>query len=286
MSKDKFISNLIYATCGAVLVCTVFGIWTMTAKRNVPEKTGSTVAIFGDSIIAYSQDESSVASLLGRYMESDVTDLSFGGTTMAYTVEDSTLASDRNFLSMASIALAYAADDFALLRNHETKAPATEYFEDREKQLEALDLKNTDIVIIEHCLNDYHCAVSIGDKTSDSIYTYTGALRTVVEKIREINPDIRIIIVSPTEKWMPDGVNASDYDYGGGVLDEYVRAQREVAEDLGAEYIYLYDLYDTPGVDEHGEPISGIDYTVDGTHPNYYGRVLIAQTIAEYLNGN
>ena len=286
MSKEKTSANLIYALCGTALVCVVFGLWHLADKRNAPEKTGRYVAIFGDSVIAYSQDDSSVASLIARYTESDVADLSFGGTTMAYTVEDSTLASDRNFLSMASIALAYAADDFSLLRNHETMAPATEYFEEREKQLEALDLKNTDIVIIEHCLNDYHCAVSIGDKTSDSIYTYTGALRTVVEKIRDINPDIRIIIVSPTEKWMPDGVNASEYDYGGGVLDDYVRAQRETAEDLGVEYIYLYDLYDTPGVDENNLPISGIEYTVDGTHPNYYGRVLIAQTIAEYLNGN
>ena len=286
MSKNKFISNFIYAICGAVLVCAVFGLWALCDKRNAPEKNGTTIALFGDSLIAYAQDSTSVASMLAGNTGRDVTDLSFGGTTMAYTAEDSTLASDRNFLSMASIALAYDANDFALLRNHETSAPATDYFKDREKQLEALDLKNTDIVIIEHCLNDYHCAVPIGDRDSDSIYTYTGALRTVVGKIRDINPDIRIILVSPTEKWMPDGVNASEYDYGGGVLDDYVRAQREVAEELGAEYIYLYDLYDTPGVDENDQPISGIDYTVDGTHPNFYGRVLIAQTIADYLNRN
>ena len=277
-------SNLIYAVLGAVLAVMVFAVCFLADRWNAPEKSGTSIAIFGDSIIAYSQDSTGVASLLAGYAQSTVTDLSFGGTTMAYTAEDSTLASDRNFLSMASITLAYAADDFALPRNHETTAPATEYFEEREKQLEQLDLTQTDIVIIEHCLNDYHCAVPIGDADSTSVYTYIGAIKTVVGKLREINPDLRIIIVSPTEKWMPDGVNASEYDYGGGVLDDYVRAQRETAESLGVEYIYLYDLYDTPGIGDGGAEISGIEYSVDGTHPNFYGRVLIAQTIAEYLN--
>ena len=285
MSERKTNANLIYVICAVLFVVTVIAAEALLEKSHTPEKNEASIAIFGDSIIAYSQDETSVAAFLGRYAECEVADLSFGGTTMAYTAEDSTLASDRNFLSMASIAMAYAADDFALPRNHETKAPATEYFEDRERQLENLDIRNTDIVIIEHCLNDYHCAVPIGDMSSDSIYTYIGALKTVVEKLRDINPDIRIIFVSPTEKWMPDGVNASEYDYGGGVLDDYVRAQRETAEELGVEYIYLFDLYDTPGTGDGGAEISGPEYTVDGTHPNYYGRELIARTIADYLNG-
>ncbi len=282
--NKKVLANLIYAVCALVFLGLMVLIARSYETADLPEKEGTSVAIFGDSLIAYDQGDSSVAAFLDRYCEERVTDFSFGGTTMAYTVEDSTPASDRNYLSMASIVLAFAADDFSLPRNYDTKAPATEYFEEREQQLERLDLENTDIVIIEHCLNDYHCAVPIGSLDEDTVYTYLGALRCVVENIRSINPDIRIILVSPTEKWMPDGTNASDYDYGGGVLDDYVRAQREAAEELGVEYIYLYDLYDTPGVDIDNNPISGIEYTVDGTHPNYYGRDLIGRTIAEYLN--
>lgn len=281
--KKKIFTNLIYGVLAAAMVCAAFMICFRIESSSPKDKTGTQVAIFGDSVIAYAQDESSVANLIAAGSGLQVTDLSFGGTTMAYTAEDSTLASDRNFLSMASIALAYAADDYALPRNHETKAPATDYFEERERELESLDLTETDIVIIEHCLNDYHCAVPIGSLNDDSVYTYLGALKTTVEKIRSINPDIRIILVSPTEKWMPDGTNAGLYDYGGGVLDDYVRAQREAADQLGVEYIYLYDIYDTPGIDHENNPISGVLYTVDGTHPNYYGRCLIAQTIAEYL---
>lgn len=282
MKKDT-IAKIIYGICAVAFEA--FMIYTEISCENsrVTDPKGTSIAIFGDSVIAYSQDETSVASYLSNYSDMEVTDLSFGGTTMAYTVEDSTLASDRNFLSMASIALAYAADDFALPRNYDSKAPATEYFEERERELEALDLKKTDIVIIEHCLNDYHCAVPIGNYDDTSVYTYLGALNRTVESIRKINPDIRIILVSPTEKWMPDGVNAVDYDYGGGTLDEYVRVQREAASNLGVEYIYLYDLYNSVGYDYEGNEITGAEFTVDGTHPNVYGRELIAKTIADYL---
>ena len=60
--------------------------------------------------------------------------------------------------------------------------------------------------------------------------------------------------------------------------------KREAAEELGVEYIYLYDIYDRVGTDYEGNEISGEGYTVDGTHPNIYGRELIARTIADYLN--
>lgn len=282
MKKDT-IAKIIYGICAVAFEAFMIYTEISCEKSRVTDPKGTSIAIFGDSVIAYSQDETSVASYLSNYSDMEVTDLSFGGTTMAYTVEDSTLASDRNFLSMASIALAYAADDFALPRNYDSKAPATEYFEERERELEALDLKKTDIVIIEHCLNDYHCAVPIGNYDDTSVYTYLGALNRTVESIRKINPDIRIILVSPTEKWMPDGVNAADYDYGGGTLDEYVRVQREAASNLGVEYIYLYDLYNSVGYDYEGNEITGAEFTVDGTHPNVYGRELIAKTIADYL---
>ncbi len=282
MKKDT-IAKIIYGICAVAfeVMMVLLEIW--ADKRGTVSAEATSIAIFGDSVMAYAQDDYCVADRLEDYTGLKVTDLSFGGTTMAYTVEDSTLASDRNFLSMASIALAYAADDFALPRNYDSKAPATEYFEERERELEALDLKKTDIVIIEHCLNDYHCAVPIGNYDDTSVYTYLGALNRTVESIRKINPDIRIILVSPTEKWMPDGVNAADYDYGGGTLDDYVRVQREAASNLGVEYIYLYDLYNSVGYDYEGNEITGAEFTVDGTHPNVYGRELIAKTIAEYL---
>ena len=281
--------KLIPWICGLLLAAVIAGAGCLLINCGGPEKEGHHVVIFGDSIIAYKQDETSVANMIIARTGMDVFDLSFGGTQMADSTEVDTLGNKRAYMSMYSIAQALYTDDFSLQLNYRTYDPATEYFDERIKQLRTLDLAQTDIVIIEHCINDYHCAIPIGDVDSDSEYTYCGALRMSVDHIRRINPDIRIILVSPTEKWMPDGVNASDYSYGGGILDEYVEAQRMMAEELGVEYISMYELYEREvssfGDEVTEEAVTGFKYTVDGTHPNYYGRYVISDLLADYLGG-
>ncbi len=251
-------------------------------------KTGHDIVIFGDSIVAYTQDDSSLANLLSRATGMDVFDLSFGGTLMSYQATDETPASFRNNLCMAAISKGIVADDYSLQINTHISDSATDYFEDRAQGFKTVDFKKTDIVIIEQCINDYHCAVPIGDVNSTSEFTYCGALKMTVENIRRANPDIRIIILSPTMKWIDEETTAEDVDCGEGTFTDYVNAQRKMAEYLGVEYIDLTHIYDAPSekYEENGEAICGYTYTVDGTHPNYYGRDRIAETIAEYLRDN
>ncbi|MBR3574809.1 MAG: SGNH/GDSL hydrolase family protein [Lachnospiraceae bacterium] len=282
-SREKLISVIAGAAVSTVLIA----VSVMILNTGRGYRQAYDVVIFGDSIVANEQDETSVASMLSQKTGLSVGDFSFGGTMMAYNASNGSIGSSGNFLCMAAISRALLADDFSVQINAHVSDPATEFFPERIEELTHLDLKNSGIVIIEHCINDYHCAIPIGDASSDSEYTYCGALRLSVEYIRRINPDIRIILVSPTEKWMPDGVNASDYSYGGGILDEYVEAQRMMAEELGTEYISMYGLYDDEtssfGDEVTDEAVTGFKYTVDGTHPNYYGRYVISDLLADYL---
>ena len=284
-SKGKLIPVIAGVLISALLIA-VSVIILNAGKRN---RQGYDVVIFGDSLVANAQDETSVAAMLSEKTGLSVGDFSFGGTMMAYNASNGSIGSSGNFLCMAAISRALLTDDFSVQINAHVSDPATEFFPERIEELTHLSLKDSDIVIIEHCINDYHCAIPIGDATSDSEYTYCGALKLSVEYIRRINPDIRIILVSPTEKWMPDGVNASDYSYGGGILDEYVDAQRMMAEELGLEYLSMYELYDNEisvfGDEVTEEPVTGFKYTVDGTHPNYYGRYVISDLLADYLSG-
>ncbi|MBO7355736.1 MAG: SGNH/GDSL hydrolase family protein [Lachnospiraceae bacterium] len=284
-SKGKLIPVIAGVLISALLIA-VSVIILNAGKRS---RQGYDVVIFGDSLVANAQDETSVAAMLSEKTGLSVGDFSFGGTMMAYNASNGSIGSSGNFLCMASISRALLTDDFSVQINAHVSDPATEFFPERIEELTHLSLKDSDIVIIEHCINDYHCAIPIGDATSDSEYTYCGALKLSVEYIRRINPDIRIILVSPTEKWMPDGVNASDYSYGGGILDEYVDAQRMMAEELGLEYLSMYELYDNEisvfGDEVTEEPVTGFKYTVDGTHPNYYGRYVISDLLADYLSG-
>ncbi len=276
--------KLIPWICGAVLALIVTVCACLIMNAGAPAKEVHHVVIFGDSIISYKQDETSVVNLVIAKTGMDVFDLSFGGTQMALNADMVTLGNKKNYLSMYSIAQALYSGDFSLQEAYTPADITTEYFLDRIEQLKTLDLTETDIVIIEQCLNDYHSCIPI---TSDdgSEYSYTGALTAVVTYIRSINPDIRIIILSPTMKWTEDGSKAGEIDYGSGTLNLYLDAQRRTAEQLGVEYVDMTDIYDAEYVNELGEVITGYGYTVDGTHPNYYGRDAISNRISEYLKG-
>ncbi|MBO7361868.1 MAG: SGNH/GDSL hydrolase family protein [Lachnospiraceae bacterium] len=280
--KSISVKNLIPWICGAVLAAAVVAVSFLILKSGGPAKEGHHVVIFGDSIISYKQDETSVVNLIIDKTGMDVFDLSFGGTQMAMSLETETLGNKRNYLCMYSIAQAFYTGDFSLQNSYVSTDITTDYFPDRIALFETVDLAKTDIVIIEQCLNDYHSRTPI---TSDdgSEYSYTGALTAVVSYMRSINPDIRIIILSPTKKWIEEGVEAEDYDFGSGTLDLYLDAQRRTAEQLGVEYLDMTGIYDDEYVNELGEVITGYGYTVDGTHPNYYGRDAISDLIAEYL---
>lgn len=280
--KSISAKNLIPWICGAVLAAAVVAVSFLILKSGGPAKEGHHVVIFGDSIISYKQDETSVVNLIIDKTGMDVFDLSFGGTQMAMSLETETLGNKRNYLCMYAIAQAFYTSDFSLQNSFVSTDITTDYFPGRIAQFETVDLAKTDIVIIEQCLNDYHSRTPI---TSDdgSEYSYTGALTAVVSYMRSINPDIRIIILSPTAKWIEEGVKADDYDMGSGTLDLYLDAQRRTADLLGVEYLDLTGIYDDEYVNELGEVITGYGYTVDGTHPNYYGRDAISDLISEYL---
>jgi lysophospholipase L1-like esterase len=280
--KSISAKNLIPWMCGAVLAVIALAVAFLILKSGAPAKEGHHVVIFGDSIISYVQDETSVVNMIKDKTGMDVFDLSFGGTQMAMSLETETLGNKRNYLCMYSIAQSFYTGDFSLQNSYISTDITTDYFPDRIAQFETVDLADTDILIIEHCLNDYHSCTPI---TSDdgSEYSYTGALTAVVSYMRSINPDIRIIILSPTKKWIEEGVEAYDHDYGSGTLAQYLDAQRRTADRLGVEYLDMTGIYDAEYVNELGEVITGYGYTADGTHPNCYGRMAISDFISEYL---
>ena len=280
--KSFSVKNLIPWICGAVLAVIVIALSFLILRSGAPAGEGHHVVIFGDSIISYRQDDTSVVNMIIAKTGMDVFDLSLGGTQMAMSLDTETLGNKRNYLCMYSIAQSFYTGDFSLQNSYVSTDITTDYFPDRIAQFETVDLSETDIVIIEHCLNDYHSGTPI---TSDdgSGYSYTGALTAVVSYMRSINPDIRIIILSPTKKWIEEGVEADEYDYGSGTLRLYLDAQRRTAEQLGVEYLDITDIYDAEYVNELGEVITGFGYTVDGTHPNFYGRDVISDRISEYL---
>jgi len=199
--------------------------------------------------------------------------------------QEKRLASAKDCLSMEALAQAVVLQDFGVQQTVRMTENGTEHFAATIDELQTIDFENVEILVIGHGINDYHGGVPIyNEEDPYDRYTFTGALRSTLEKLKAEYPHMRIVVVTPTYSWYPyhegDNVTCEVYSLGA-VLEEYVDAQIQVAESLGVEVIDLYhDFY------PH-ETWSGWEkYTVDGVHPNEEGRNLIAEKIYEYLSIN
>ena len=132
-------------------------------------------------------------------------------------------------------------------------------------------------------INDYHAGVPIDNQQDPySEYTFLGAIRSSVYAMRKVNPDVRIILVTPTYAWyVNSGQTGEEADYGGGILTDYVEAELEAARELNVEILDLYHDFYRHEKREHWEL-----HTQDDIHPNQAGRETMAVRLAEAVSGN
>lgn len=139
------------------------------------------------------------------------------------------------------------------------------------------DLNLADTVTILVGTNDFKLNVPIGDITDGSYdeSTFTGAYQTLIEKIKDENPDSKVFLITPLQR------NNDDYDINtvneaGHKLVDYADRVKE----LGEKYDYeVIDLYSNSEI-----TMDTLDkYTVDGLHPNNEGFEVLASEILEAI---
>lgn len=251
------------------------------------------IVIMGDSIFAHCTDETSVANILARKMGVEIADASFGGSCMCYIDKDALMGNTTDAFSMAALTQAIVNKDFRYQENAHIRLNATAYFDERIEMMKSIDFSEVDILIMDHLLNDYQTATAM-DSGSDIYdeYTYEGAFRSVVTQLKEEYPQLRIIVVAPPKTWYTEELLTSEQvDFGGGNITQYIQKQKELSEELGVEWLSLYDLYDET-IEENPELLINSDgilgnekalFTDDSLHPSKFARELIAEYIYEYL---
>lgn len=258
-------------------------IWLQSGIRQEEKPLQYSTAAFGDSIMGEYRETDSVTGLLSQILGEPVFNGALGGTSMARIDEKRQLGENEDGLSMASLSKSIAVSDFGVQQTIHVKKGATEYFDDTIDEMDQIDFRQVKLMLIQHCLNDYHAGVAIEnpDDPYDE-YTYSGALRSTIRTLKQTYPDMRILILSPTYTWYTaENLTCEEFNTGGGILENYVDAQRQVAQEMQVEYLDLYhDFY------PHEEWEDWQLYSRDGLHPNEAGRMLIAQTIADYLLTN
>lgn len=137
------------------------------------------------------------------------------------------------------------------------------------------DNKAADVAIIFYGANDCVYNAQMGFENDDfSSYTevnsFLGAMNFSVKKLREHNPDIQIVFLTPLYHYVQNG---DEYvNTYGGRITEYVNAVMVGAEVNECRAI---DLYEGVGFNKENFYLNS-ELTQDGIHPNAAGQKVLA----------
>lgn len=278
MKKGLLIRTIVYGVISAVL----FGVLFLSTfpLRKTHKMYAPQIVVLGDSIFGQTRDETSVSSQLSALLGQEVFNGALGGTCASRVNREGRLAYSKDSLSFVEISRAAALDDFGWQQATRVRESTTEYFPEVIDDLEKIDFSSVDILLVQYGLNDYHAGVPL-ENTEDPYdpYTFAGAFRSAVACWREAYPELRIILLTSTYSWYEyAGKTCEEMDEGGGILEDYVNKEIQVAEEMGVEVLDLYhDVYPHDTWEDRNL------YTHDGLHPNEAGRKLLAETVEAYL---
>lgn len=242
------------------------------------------IVCLGDSIIGNERGQTSITGNLEVLLGEPVYNGAFGGSTMSCRVAEDRAAVTTDTLSMAKLSEAIAQQDFYVQNAGVTRCAAMEYFPEAAYGFQDIDFDKTQVLIIEHGVNDYQTGVPLDNHENPyDIYTFGGALRYSLENLKAAYPKLRIILVTPTYCWyLFKESNCQEVDNGNGILEDYVNLELEIAAQYGVEVL---DNYHESGIGDSGTFEEWEVYTQDGLHLNETGRRLVAERIAECIKG-
>ena len=238
--------NRIYAICGALLMLALLPLLLCPRRQ---ADTQAELLFLGDSIMGQYRDETSIPALVARELGVTAVNGDFGGTTMSQQNREFRDAYYRDGLAFPQLARAIAAQDFGVQQTIRTKDYVTMHFGGIVDELDTVDFSGVETVIITYGMNDYTTGSPISNpQDPEDPYTLEGAMRTGIRFLQQAYPQLRIIFTSPTYCWFLNTMGSTfdtceTSDYGGGYLEEYVEAQRRVAQECGVEFLDLYHDY-------------------------------------------
>ncbi len=191
------------------------------------------------------------------------------------------------------------------------------------KEIDSLGLTKTDVYSVFLGTNDWWSGLPLGSmndyKTNTGLKTTYGAYRIIINKIRNLNPAAKVILITPMQRgdfvYLFDAQNNAHGSYkskNGRDLSQFADAVKKIGN---YEHIKVVDLYYNsgitvknvvqfkrlkdsatgvyrniqypdyigmpfiPGKDEYPYPIDAIGYTYDGLHPSDKGYQVIANMI-------
>ena len=145
---------------------------------------------------------------------------------------------------------------------------------------ESCDFAKTDLFILEYGVNDYLSKKPMYNPDDrSSVYTYYGALESIIEDIRSYFPNAQIVVCTPTyAQFWQGGTGAflgdsNIVNNGYGTLFNYVETATHPAD--GHKNTSTANAYENSGIDMY----SASEDLLDGIHMTESGRVKYANLI-------
>lgn len=279
MQGKEIWREILYGVIAAALFAVLFAV-SFRPREKFQVRQPVDIVIFGDSIFGEIRDENAVPARLQGILGQSVYNGAFGGTCATRVDSEKRLDYTRDLFSLTELAKSVESGDFGVQQAVIMRESNTEYFGDVIDGLDAIDFSGVEIFVIQQGLNDYHAGVPIENpEVPYDENTFTGAVRTAVRSFRKVNPEARIVIITPVYTWYTvSGKTCEETDNGGGILEDYVNADLRLAEELDLEVIDVYhDFY------PHEKWEDWKLCSRDGLHPNETGREMLTERIAEQL---
>ncbi len=230
------------------------------------------IVFLGDSILDGYRNETGIAYLTGVRCNADVYNLAMGGTTAALTTYESAEYAKWTSRSLQGVVHAICGDvDPGILEGYR----AGEVFA-------TCDFSRTDYFVIEYGMNDFLSGITMNDEEDFyDEYSYVGALRIAIQRLRDNFPDAAIVLCSPNyaQFWGQDGAFLGDgnmVNNGGGTLVAYHRVCENVANDMHTLFL---DGYNGIGLDAY----TADEFLEDGVHLSQKGRDKYAEKLSEII---
>lgn len=132
--------------------------------------------------------------------------------------------------------------------------------------------RNVDAVVVFGGTNDFgHGDAPFGTEDSCDIYTFCGAVNSLINKLLKDYPKAKIVFMTPLHRVTENEPSKPD----SKVLVDYVNAILSICAKRGIDVIDLFKLNPLDPFDEVLVP--------DGLHPSDEGHAVMAKVIAEEL---